>query len=204
MNTHHAILVYADGVESASIPEVYKKQSVDVQHIIRDRFSIDDARELSASALQTPFESEVHVFVILVRDIAVEAQNALLKLFEEPPIHSRFFIIGAPTLVLLPTLQSRLLIAGPAENVSEENETFTIFKNASYADRLLVIAQKTKEKDRVWISQILEGCEREYVLQNGRNADLLKAILFVRTYIETKGASAKMLLEDIALRMPVQ
>lgn len=198
-------MVHADSLESAGIPEEYKKQSTDVLHIVRERFSIDDSRELSASALQTPFEAKKRVFVILVKDIATEAQNALLKLFEEPPEHAQFYLVVPKTIVLLPTLVSRMsMLAAERMPAVQENRSFHAFVSASYAERLAVIAEKTKEKDRAWITEVLRGCEMEYSKKSEKNASLLKAVVFVRQYIDTKGASAKMLLEDIALRMPVQ
>lgn len=204
MEKHHATLVFADSLESAQIPVEYKKQSTDVLHFSRERFSIDDARELSLLSLQTPFQGQKRTFVLLVRDIAVEAQNALLKLFEEPPTHAQFYIVAPSTLVLLPTLLSRLRVEDSAVDAGLQNESFSTFKKASYADRMSIIALKTKEKDRVWIMQLLQGCELEYAKNAELNAELLKALVFVRKYIDTKGASAKMLLEEIALQMPVQ
>jgi hypothetical protein len=204
MENHHASLVFAGSLESSSLPDEYKKQTTDVLHFVRERFSIDDARELSSLSLQTPFEAKKRTFVLIVKDIAVEAQNALLKLFEEPPVHAQFYIVAPSTLVLLPTLRSRLRIEDPRIDEGLPNESFSAFKKASYADRMAIIALKTKEKDRMWITEILLGCELECSKDAALHAELLKSLVFVRRYIETKGASAKMLLEEIALQMPVQ
>ena len=108
MNEHHAILIFADSLALSGIPDAYLEQGADVLHLIKDRFGIDDARELSEQASQTPFASSVRVFVIATNDVAVEAQNALLKLLEEPPQHARFYLILPPGSFLLPTLRSRL------------------------------------------------------------------------------------------------
>lgn len=204
MEKHHASLVFADSLESAQIPALYKKQSTDVLHLLRERFSIDDARELSSLSLQTPFEAQKRTFILVVKDIAVEAQNALLKLFEEPPAHAQFYIVAPPTLALLPTLRSRLRVEDVSIDRSLLNESFLAFRKASYADRIAIIALKTKEKDRVWISELLLGCELEYGKEAAANAELLRALVFIRRYIDTKGASAKMLLEELALQMPAQ
>jgi DNA polymerase III delta prime subunit len=204
MENHHASLIFADSLESSSLPDEYKKQTTDVLHFIRERFSIDDARELSSLSLQTPLQAQKRTFILAVKDIAVEAQNALLKLFEEPPAHAQFYIVAPVTLQLLPTLRSRLRVEDSFVDAGLSNDAYSAFKKASYAERMALIAEKTKEKDRIWITQLLLGCELDYSREPLPHTDLLKALVFVRRYIDTKGASAKMLLEDIALRMPVQ
>ena len=93
MNEHHAILLYADSLDASHLPDAYKVQSPDILHIFVDRFSIDDARELTLLASQTPFSASMRVFVVVAHDIAVEAQHALLKLLEEPPQSARFYLI---------------------------------------------------------------------------------------------------------------
>jgi len=204
MEKHHATLLYGDTLEVSKVPDEYKVQTSDVLHIVRDRFSIDDARDLVALSWQTPFENEHRVFVILTRDIASEAQNALLKLLEEPPVYALFYLLMPKTAVLLPTLLSRLRVETedrPASTLA--NESFATFHAASYAERLELIAQKTKEKDFRWIEDVLLGCEYFATLPNKNDAQLLSSILMCRQYIAYKGASAKMLLEDLALALPL-
>lgn len=201
MTDHHAWIMRASSLEAAPIPVAYQQQSVDVLHIVRDRFSIDDARELSAQAQQTPFQGNKRVFVIGCNALAVEAQNALLKLFEEPPVHALFYVVVPQTAQLLPTLESRLQIVKQSDEGAHADDHFKEFAQASYAERLLRIAQKTKEKDVQWIEAIVRGVEK--VAHEERSKQLLQAVLFTRKYIETKGASAKMLLEELALLLPV-
>lgn len=206
MDTHHAFLAYANSIDESAIPEALKKQSTDVQHILRDRFSIDDARELSSLASLTSFEAPQRIFVIAANDIAVEAQNALLKLFEEPPAHARFYVVIPRVSMLLPTLLSRLFVFDPVRGAAsaDSNEAFASFAAASYGQRLEAIATKTKEKDSAWIEAILHGCESEASSLGSTSASLLKAVLFARSYIRSKGASVKMLLEEIALDLPLR
>jgi DNA polymerase III delta prime subunit len=204
MQTHHALLLHADSLEVSTIQDEYKKQSADVLHFVRDRFSIDDARELSVFAAQTPFEAEVRVFVIAVKDIAIEAQNALLKLLEEPPSTARFYIVVPKTTLLLPTLLSRLSVQTDiVESADTVNTHFESFLKSSYADRLLSIAEHTKEKDLPWIDAVLGGAESYASQMKDKDVQLYTAILFARKYIKTKGASAKMLLEELALCLPL-
>lgn len=202
---HHAYVFFADSLETATVPLQYKTQSVDVIHLRSERFSIDDARELTRSSQLQAFEGDIRVFVIITNDIALEAQNALLKLFEEPPLHAQFYLVLKKTALLLPTLRSRLSVGDMqhAHDPDEENLHFTSFASASHAERIARIADKTKEKDTAWIEDIVRGCEVYTTKSSGHKTAMLKATLFVRTYIGAKGSSAKMLLEELALTLPL-
>jgi hypothetical protein len=204
MERHHACLVYADSIQSSVVPEFCKIQSVDVLHFVSDRFGIDDARELSRLAQQQPFESAKRLFVVCTTDIAIEAQNALLKLFEEPPQSAEFYIVLKKTSFLLPTLKSRLFVLGDDSDTMATTEAFATFVTVPYVKRLALISEKTKEKDIQWIDEILLGYE-VWVKESVQNReDVLSALVTARTFIHTKGASIKMLLEDLALRLPTK
>ncbi len=204
MQNHHAYLLYANALVESSVPLEYQKVGVDTYHIVIDSLGIDDVRTLTEKSIQRPFESDVCVFVIVARIITVQAQNALLKLFEEPPVHSQFYVVLPPTVSLLPTLRSRLAELGINKNYEQkENEAFTMFLNASYAERLSSIAEHTKIKDVVWAEEIVVGCEYFAHTTTKNKTQILTSVLLVRSYIGTNGASSKMLLEELALVLPV-
>jgi len=205
MEPHHAYLVHASSLELALLPTEYKTPSADVSHHSSVRFTIDDARELSRNAQQQAFGGGHRVFIIVAEEIAVEAQHALLKLLEEPPEATLFYILLKPTSFLLPTLRSRLHESTQERSTEvESNEEFNTFMLRTYAERLTLIAEKTKEKDTVWIEGILSGCEAVAAQNPLQNKELLKALLFVRTYIGNRGSSAKMLLEELSLLIPLK
>jgi len=202
MNTHHAIVCIADTLDAASLPEVYKTQSNDITHIVVDRFSIADARQLSHDALQKPVESEMRVFVLVVKKLPEESQNALLKLFEDPPQHTRFYVVLPQAGMLIATLQSRVSMELDTETDEVQNETFQSFLTSSYADRMSTIAEVTKKKELQRVEDIIRGVETYVAQDPQRHTQLLTALLLVRTYARTPGASAKMLLEELALSLP--
>ena len=87
-------------------------------------FNIDHARNLAEAQERKSFaqdstwrtwrpgrqvEISRKVFIIQAEIITEEAQNALLKVFEEPTSGTHFFII-APQDILLPTLRSRMQV----------------------------------------------------------------------------------------------
>ena len=70
--------------------------------------SVDDARELFTLAYQAPTQGSSRALVISADRLFHEAQNALLKLFEEPPEGTYLFLVVPAEGVLLPTLRSRM------------------------------------------------------------------------------------------------
>lgn len=204
MENCHACLIYAESIETSSIPVEYKTQSADVLHILRERFGINDARELVRLAQQQPFVAKKRSFIIATNDVAVEAQNALLKLFEEPPHSAEFYIVTKKTAFLLPTLMSRLYIFDIREEDISMNDIFKSFLDASYAERMALIVEKTKAKDIAWVEQVVEGCEVWVSNTPENKMQLLRTLVFIRKYLASRGSSTKMLLEELALILPTK
>jgi DNA polymerase III delta prime subunit len=196
---HHAFLFYGDISTVAFLPPEVQRPSLDVTYVEKDVLAIDDVRGLIDEASRTPFEAEYRTCVVLVRDIAYEAQQALLKILEEPPQHARFYFIVAPTTALLPTLQSRFALSTQSTVEEATTAVFSQFLKSSIADRLTHIAERTKEKDMVWVQSILEGMEQ--YAHKTKKPTLLRAVIETRIAAKSRGASFKMLLEDLALRL---
>ncbi len=70
--------------------------------------SVDRVRELRADVFVRPFEGKKKVYCIeRAHKLTVAAQNALLKLLEEPPEYAAFLLLTDNAQALLPTLRSR-------------------------------------------------------------------------------------------------
>src|SRR3989344_699017 len=110
---HHAYLVEGDtrklreialhaaktfGVSVAGNPDFHLRSFASL--------SIDDARALRAFA-SLRGTGEKKLFVISAASLTTDAQNALLKLFEEPTADT-VFVLLVPHGAVLPTLRSRL------------------------------------------------------------------------------------------------
>ncbi len=79
-----------------------------VVEFIRDDFLLDDSKSVVAEAYIS--ESELKHIIICAKQLRTEAQNALLKILEEPPRNILFIIIVPSISVLLPTIRSRLIV----------------------------------------------------------------------------------------------
>jgi DNA polymerase-3 subunit delta' len=123
-NLHHAYLI--EGGKEYVLPQVFEFVEElgiktigngDVSHISIDTFKIDDARNLKSYAIEKSFGSSKKVFIISVNSFLLEAQNSLLKLFEEPIENTHFFLIIPDKNSLLDTFVSRFFF------ISEKNIT---------------------------------------------------------------------------------
>jgi hypothetical protein len=82
---------------------------------------VDDIRTVRRDALLRPFDGEVKVYIIAhAHRMNQNAQNALLKILEEPPRHARFILLAKSADMLLPTIRSRCAIQ---RTVSGEQRT---------------------------------------------------------------------------------
>lgn len=167
----------------------------DVHILTYELLGIADARMLQSWASQRPLARQERLFIIRAERILYEAQNTLLKLFEEPPLQSRFALIVPRTDLLLPTLRSRF-----QESVRRSVPTADLwreFMQRTLAAQMTEIAERTKAKDIPWVDAVLASCEA-YALETD-NTELMRAVLLARRYSAQRGASLKMLLEHVAL-----
>ena len=83
------------------------KGNPDYLYLEYKNMSVEDARSLRDTHMGAAIgEKGKRVFVIYFENAESEAQNTLLKTFEEPNPTSRFFIIAPSVNILLPTLKS--------------------------------------------------------------------------------------------------
>lgn len=195
---HHATLVRANSVSSLVLPYTTQETEIYENHI--PRFGIDDARALVKRAYQRPVEKREQVLVVRTDFISLEAQNALLKLLEEPPLSTKLVFVVPYEFSVLPTLISRFSEESIAGQENITNDAFEIFINQSYKDRLAAIDQATKKKDVEWQQSIKRGLinlvAKGEVSQSG-----LSECEYVARNLLTRGASNKMLLEQAALTL---
>jgi DNA polymerase III delta prime subunit len=200
---HHANLIVGS-VEAclSAIPKEDRQLGTDVLQYAFKRFGIDEARRLKQEATLRPLQRPYRTFIVVLDSITTEAQNALLKLFEDPDAAIRFYIIVPQEDMLIPTLRSRLMRLEGGTEAAEITEPARHFLGSSYAERLTMIAERTKEKDDVWICAVLDGIE--VAVERERDQMAMRELLLVRQYEKWRGASKKMLLEHLALSLHIQ
>lgn len=105
---------------------------------------VDQIRSLREDAVVMPNEAAKKVYIIRhADDMNTSAQNAILKLLEEPPESAAFILDAANAARLLPTVRSRCVeIAAVntfSEQVSQTRETTTAFFEAVAGGPLMLI-----------------------------------------------------------------
>jgi hypothetical protein len=171
-------------------------------------FSVEDARRVAELASEAPFSGTARAIIIAADRAYRESQNALLKLFEEPPKGVTLFLV-LPTLGgLLPTLRSRVSVLRTSGG-TEVNELARGFL-ASASARASIVKKLTSGKDeddrrenRDEALMLVEGIERA-AYENGveKNAALLAELGILRSYLYDRSAPVKMILEHLSLVTP--
>ncbi len=219
MLTHHAY--YIEG--SLSSFETYKEALHPFWAKQFERFGIDEARELIALSSLKNFTDAT--FFIGASAITTEAQQALLKLLEEPQ-EGTTFVLLVPHGSLLPTVKSRMEtypqhagqngLASPATErhadlQDEENRgpfgrhAAEKFIRAAGKERSDMIAAMLKDdeglKDRV--RDFVNGLEAELARQkpSPKQRQGLEDVAMVRNYLGDRSPSLKMLLEHLAISL---
>lgn len=196
---HHANLFVGSRVWALpQTPFFGAEGNPDLVYKTYERMSITDVRALIHEAMLRPVHESHRTFIIATDSVLEEAQNALLKLFEEPNEHTTFYLIVPKMDMLLPTLLSRLDVLKIEERGSA-HDSFHSFCRLSYSERITCIAEKLKNEDTAWVQEIVSGCE--LYAHTARDANIMREVLILVTYISKAGSSKKMLLEHIALTL---
>ncbi len=167
-------------------------------------FGIDDARALRASYGTRSVRATRRIVMLAARTMTHEAQNALLKLCEEPSGDTVFFIIIPSRAMILPTLSSRVVTI-PAPHGSHEGALMDAdaFLQATRAGRVALAETYAKDEtlDAMHLVPFLNTLEERLYAHRTENTVALHAIARCRTYAHARGASVKGILEYLAFVM---
>jgi DNA polymerase III delta prime subunit len=225
--SHHAYLLIGGDATRQELLAMLEKQhdtpaqaNPDFYDRRYQSLTIDDAREIKSTAETRPIGSTgKKVFVLTMNSITVEAQNALLKLLEEPPEYAHFFLIVPSAHLLLPTVKSRLSFIGNgsaerkdsgAKHTTDDelSKVTKKFVTSSKIQRLETVKKlmeqitkekKTKQDAIDLLNAIQAAIYEEKGAKTGKSA--LEAIEVARKYANDRAPSMKMLLEYVALNI---
>ncbi|HVW71769.1 MAG TPA: hypothetical protein VHB93_01295 [Candidatus Paceibacterota bacterium] len=125
--------------------------------IIIERYGllrVEDARRVGDKAALAPLKGSEKLYIIAASRIFHESQNAMLKLFEEPPAGTTLVLIVPSEGDLLYTLRSRLLpLPGETKEtvLSEEVQEFIAGSSAArekVVERILDDAKSDTDEDK--------------------------------------------------------
>jgi DNA polymerase III delta prime subunit len=170
-------------------------------------FGIDDARELRDRAQRRALARDGRVFAVFAPGMTTDAQNALLKVFEEPPAGAVFFLIVPSPQTLLPTLRSRMQTLSLASTRSlADAEAFLAASSAQRLEMLKGIYEHDESdgRDMGKVLVFLQSLEERFAKErpSREKTEGLAAIYRARRYVGDKGSLLKALLEQMALLTP--
>src|SRR3989344_7896232 len=214
-NLHHAYFLVGDGEEIFLELRGFLEEKVGVKTLGNPDFwygkfntlNIEGARGIAESQERKSFKSHLEarlpskkIFIIQTDFITEEAQNSLLKVFEEPTKGTHFFIIS-PQDNLLPTLRSRMQIIMSRTVLDSKSKIL----NLGIADRLEKVKEitdmiKDEEKTKQDAITLLNQIETElHDMGVEKSAKALEICESARASLYDRGAPIKMILEQVML-----
>jgi hypothetical protein len=167
--------------------------------------SIGEVRRIISYAYGAPAYGEYRIIALIVERFGAEAQQALLKVLEEPPLSTRFVIIMPSVAGLLPTVLSRVALVHDATEEAVVPSEFSVYERASVPERMALIATAAKDKNGETYALWYQGLTTRLGLTASTLPPATKGrLLWCLTELGARGSAKKMLWEEVALTLPVQ
>jgi hypothetical protein len=227
-NLHHAYLI--EGMREEILPEILEflndigiktAGNPDFLHIHQDSFKIDDARSLKSLASEKSFSAGKRIFIITSNSFLLEAQNSLLKMFEEPIESTHFFLIVPDTNSLLKTLVSRFYLISSGQGLAQEARNAEKFIKMQLHDRIefikellteseeedeygneIIASDSTRSKAIKFLNALEEVLHNKFVKNFSGSAVYFEHFFKVREFLRMPGSSTKSMMESVALITP--
>lgn len=183
-------------------------------HAYEKAMRIEDVRNIQKVILLKPFRGkEKAVIVDAYLDITLEAQNALLKILEEPPANTIIAITAAKKELFLPTIISRCKVIVLQEkeveliqaDFSKFEEVLNILLNGKIGDKLKIAQDITKDKENValWLEKMAVFAKDKLTEENNdrKYLNFLKELQKTYKVIKSTNVSQRTALENLFLSL---
>lgn len=179
--------------------------------IYEKTMGIGDVRNIQRQILLKPFRGKTKAVIIQAyENITAEAQNAMLKILEEPPANTIIVITTAKRELVLPTILSRCKVIVLQEkqieltqDLSELNDTLGILLNGKIGDRLKIaeVIAKNKQDSVLWLEKMAVFVKNKLVENNKdlRCLNFLKELQKTYKDIKSTNVSQRTALENLFL-----
>ena len=214
---HHSYLVIGD--QAVALLKLRERLELEMGHSLESdpdslvlkykNFGVDDSRELKGRILGRPLAGQNKNIIVTVGNMTNAAQNALLKVLEEPTTSTRIFIIARSIKLFLATIISRSEIIILNEDSDwPENYYYKLasdFICASPAGRLgtLFLWQKEEKITKDFLVGFLNCLENINTQKFGMSSDWKKPVVLARKYIYDQALLPRLVLEYLAVALPV-
>lgn len=177
---------------------------IDAQFIdTLEESGIDSMRSASQFLWQKPALSSRRTLVIDRADnLTLPAQNAILKISEEPPPHALIILLVKNPDVLLPALQSRfqkIYVHGENKNKKPDSKSAEVFLKAPIAQRKELLKEIIENKAE--LENFVTGLIAELRRDKLKNWKTIKEILNRWTLINQFNVNKKLQLEAAMINL---
>lgn len=165
-------------------------------------FSVEEARKVSSVVHRMPVHGDRKLIIVSATRIFHETQNALLKIFEEPPEGTCIILVIPSDGVLIPTLRSRL-VPLPSNASDEANSTIYSTVGAGIVAEFLKGGSVEREKI---VAKLLDRAKSDTpeVKQEARTEALLLANGLTKAFYEKRNDPAvHAILSDLNRFIPI-
>lgn len=173
---------------------------------------IEDVRNIQKSILLKPFKGKTKAVIIQAyENITPEAQNALLKVLEEPPANTIIIISIQKKEFLLPTIISRCKIIELEEeiiplssgDVSGLNDSLNIILSGKTGDKLKIaeVITKNKEDTVLWLEKMSVFVRNKLIesFNDPKYLNFLKSLQKTYAVIKSTNVNQRIALENLFL-----
>jgi DNA polymerase III delta prime subunit len=196
-------------IDCYDITTIDKEQSKNIGSI-----GIDEIKLLHQKIFLKPINSDQKIVILDdAHLLTTEAQNALLKVLEEPPERTIIILSSATTDALLPTIISRCQIVelekekidlSPSE-ILEFNKFLDELNNMRVGDRLKKAEELAKDKENalVWIAKLIM-CLRGKMLTDEIDMEIVEDIKILQklhTLLKTTNVNPRFAIETTLLSL---
>ncbi len=224
--THHAYLVIGDSAKNFENLRHFFVKKISAGEIEVADFwsrsyetvSIDDAREIKEVQNTRPI-GDKRTMLLSLRTIQSEAQNSLLKLFEDPSSKTVFIVCADSPSSFLPTLLSRFYIFQEIKEKKEKKASDSAddysadlaakFLSGTVQERMSLLEPLIKEKDKTGAEKFLNELEAK-IYADGlfkerpkERAFIFENIFSARRFLQSRSPSLKMILENLCGIVPI-
>jgi DNA polymerase-3 subunit delta' len=202
-----------------SLCEENNIERIDIDwHSFDKTIGIGDIRSIQKKIILKPIKSKTKAVIIDSRNgFTIEAQNAILKILEEPPSNTAICITSLNKNLMLPTILSRCKIIelkDRGSNLSEEiSQYLDILKSLPQklvGEKLKLAQDITKDKGdaSLWLEKTILAA-REILIKHIKNENdplfesyylnILKSFQKAYAIIKTTNANPRLVLENLLL-----
>ena len=191
-----------------------KVNSFDISREIYEKaVGIEDVRNIQKKILLKPFKGLTKAVIIQTYEsITSEAQNALLKILEEPPINTIIIISVPQKELILPTIISRCKIIVLKEEKSdlsnaelaEFDKILDILLNGKVGGRLKIAQDLSKDKETaIWLEKIAVFVRNKLIEnhENPKYLNLLKELQKTYKSVKSTNVNPRIALENLFLSL---